>query len=303
MKKLSIIILNFNTTDLVVRCINSLLKYKNEVDFEIVLLDNGSSDSPLAFFKNKYKRNLFIKIVDNKNNIGFAAGNNRARKYVEGQYVLFLNSDTIVHKNTLKESVAYLEENKDAGALTCKIVLPDGSPDKDSRRSFITPWIGLTHIFLKLDRIFPKSKLFSKYWYGYMDENKIHEVDALQGAFFLTHKKILDEVGWFCEDYFLDGEDIDLSFKIKEKGFKNVYYPKIKITHFKGSSKGKVENKRRKEIRMRNRIKFRLAGVNSMQIFYKKHLWQKYPLVLNFIVIVGIFTLKVVRLFKTIILG
>jgi len=244
-----------------------------------------------------------VKLIRNKSNLGFAAGNNKARSVVRGEYILFLNSDTIVHKNTLKKTVEFLDKNRKAGAVTCKTLLPDGELDKDVRRSFITPWVGLTHIFLRLDRIFPKSKLFSQYWYGYISPDKTHEVDVLQGAFFLTRRKILDKVGWFDEDYFLDGEDIDLCWRIKEGSWKIYYFPKVSITHYKGVSKGKTESESRKNIALKDRLRFRLAGVNSMEIFYRKHLWNKYPLILNIMVIVGIKLLKFIRIIKTLILG
>jgi len=244
-----------------------------------------------------------IILIENKKNLGFAAGNNKAIKHIKGKYVLFLNSDTIVYAKTLKETVSYLDNYIDIGALTCKITLPNGELDKDSRRSFITPWIGLTHLFLRLDKVFPKSKLFGQYWYGYIPENKVHEVDALQGAFFLTKKNILDRVDWFDEDYYLDGEDIDLSWKIKEKGYKIIYFPKVKILHFKGSTKGKVESVNKKEVPLKDKLKYRVSGVNSMEIFYRKRLWSKYPLLLNIIVIIGIKLLKAIRILRVIILG
>ena len=129
------------------------------------------------------------KVIKIGKNLGFAAGNNKAGPYVFGEYVLFLNSDTVVYKNTLSGIIGYLDKNKEIGAATCKVVLKNGELDKDTRRSFITPWIGLTHIYFKLDRLFPKSKIFAKYWYGYLSEDEIHEVDAIQGAFFMARKK------------------------------------------------------------------------------------------------------------------
>ena len=232
--KLSIVILSFNTKDLTLACIDSLMKVKGEVKFEIIVVDNGSTDGSLATLK-KVKG---IKLVESKENLGFAGGNNLSRKYLTGEYVLFLNSDTEVYKNTLKETVKYMDENREIGALTCKTVLPDGNLDRDARRSFPTPWVALTH-FSGLDRIFPKSRLFSRYWYGYRSASDIQDVDALQGAFFLTRKEILDEIDWFTEDYFLDGEDIDLSWKVKNTGKRVVYYPKVSILHIKKASKKK----------------------------------------------------------------
>lgn len=297
--KLSIIILNFNTKNFLKDCLESLAKVNQELNMEIIVIDNGSNDGSYEMVEDKYKDFILIR---NKENLGFAAGINQAKNICKGEYILFLNPDTLVYPNILKETVNYLGQHLEIGALTCKVVLPNGQLDKDTRRAFITPWIGLTHLFLRLDRIFPKSKLFSQYWYGYKSENEIHEVDALQGAFFLVRKKILDEVGWFDEDYFLDGEDIDLSWKIKQKGWKIIYYPKVSILHYKGISKGKNLFVKVK-IPLKEKVKYRVSGVNSMELFYKKHLWKRYPLVLSILIILGIKVLKIIRVIRLIIFG
>lgn len=297
--KLTVIVLSYNTKNLLKDCLNSLEKVRNELNFEVIVPDNGSKDDSVKMVREEF---FWVKkTIEIKKNLGFAAGNNKARLFVDGEYVLFLNSDTIVYKNTLSDIVGYLDKEKDVGAVTCKVVLKNGDLDKDTRRSFITPWIGLTHIYLKLDRIFPKSRLFGKYWYGYVSEDEVHEVDAIQGAFFLVRKKVLDKVGWFDEDYFLDGEDIDLSWKIKNAGWKIVYYPKVKILHLKGASKGK--NRIMNNVDLKDKLRYRLAGVNSMELFYRKRLWSKYPMLLNILIIVGIRFLKIIRTINVVILG
>lgn len=291
--ELSIIILNYNTRDLLDGCLESLFIARKNLNFEVIVVDNGSLDDSIPMTRKKYP---WVKVIETGENLGFARGNNRAKSVVKSDYVLFLNTDTIVPKTTLNDTLEYLKKNK-LGAITCKLVLADGTLDKDVRRSYITPWIGLVHLFLKLDRIFPKSKLFAKYWYGYIPEDTIHDVDAIQGAFFLTKKDILDKVGWFDEDYFLDAEDIDLSWKINNLGYRLVYYPKVSITHLKGATKGK-NRKSKKYVSFKEKVKFRLSGVRSMEIFYRKRLWKSYPLVVNYLVILGIKVIKMVRLFK-----
>ena len=295
-KVLSIVILSYNTCDLLRDCLFSLEKVRNEVDFEVIVSDNGSVDDSAEMVKKEFP--WIEKVIRIGKNLGFAQGNNRAKMYVSGKYVLFLNSDTLVGKDALRETVDYLDKHNEVGAITCRLVLPSGELDKDARRSFITPWIGLTHIFLKLDRLFPNSRLFSRYWYGYISPSEIHEVDAIQGAFFLTRKRILDDLGWFDEDYFLDGEDIDLSWQIKQNGWKIMYYPKVSITHIKGAAKGK--NKNYKYISLKEKLKYKMSGVNSMEIFYRKRLWSHYPIVLNVLVLLGIRTLKLLRIARLI---
>jgi GT2 family glycosyltransferase len=301
--KLSIVILSYNLKEMLKDCLESLEEVQDEVNFEVIIPDNGSTDGSLEMLQELKTQNSKLKTIDIGRNLGFAKGNNQARKYCRGEYVLFLNADTVVYKNTLKKSVEYLDKHKDVGAVTCKMLLANGNLDKDTRRSFITPWIGLVHIFLKLDRLFPKSRLFGQYWYGYISENKIHEVDVIEGAYFLTRKTILDEVDWFDESYYLDGENVELCWQIKERGWKIVYFPKAKITHYKGAAKGKIDSHTRKQVPLEERLKFRMAGVNSMEKFYRRHFWSKYPLPFSLFVLTGIKVVKTARFIRTILLG
>lgn len=295
--ELSIVILNYNTRDLTLDCLASLIKVKNETNFEIILCDNGSTDGSVEAITKKFPG---VIIVENRANLGFAKGNNAARKIAKGEYILFLNTDTLVNKGVLAKTIQYLKDYPGVGAVTCKIVLADGSLDKDARRSFPTPWVSLTHLVLHLDKIFPRSKLFAKYWYGYVSPEIIQEVDVIQGAFFLISKKLLDEVDWFSEDYFLDGEDIDLCWKIRQKGYKLVYYPEVYILHLKGATKGKNKKVQKSNVSLKEKMKFRMSGVNSMEIFYRKRLWKQYPLPVNYLVTLGIKCMKLIRVIKLI---
>ena len=289
MKKpeLSIIILSFNTKDLLRDCLNSLGNVRDEISFEVIVADNGSIDGSLEMVKKEFS---WVIVLDNKANLGFAKGNNAARKIAKGKYILFLNSDTVVYKGVLKKSVRFMGTDPKIGAMTCKLVLVNGKIDKDIRRRFPTPWVSFTRLILGSGRL---------YWYEDVSENKTHEVDAIQGAYHMSPKKVLDEVDWFSEDYFLDGEDIDLCYKIRAKDYKIFYYPKVKILHLKGASKGKNEAK--KKVPLASRLKFRMASVNSMEIFYKKWLWKSYPLPVSLMVLAGIKLLKLTRFIKTVI--
>ncbi len=279
MKKptLSIIVLNHNTKDITINCLKSIEKVRGELDFEVILSDNASTDGSVEAIKNKFS---WIKIIEGPN-ISFSNGNNRARKIVNGKYILLLNSDTIVHKGTLKKCIEYFEKNENIGALTCKLVLPNGSLDKDARRRFPTPWMSFKRLFLKNGRA---------YWYEDISPDKTHEVDAIQGAFFLTTKKVLDQVNWLDEKLIFDGEDLDLSFQIKKAGYKIIYYPDISITHIKKASKNSFSGIARK-----------MQGINSMEYFYRKNLWDNYPLLFNYFVLMGIKFLKLLRFTQAII--
>jgi len=291
-KELTIVILNYNTKEVLKDCLESLTAIHDKTGFEIIVVDNGSSDGSVAMVKSYYPN---VRCLKNRSNLGFARGNNAAKKYVKSKYVLFLNTDTIFKDKVLDKSLEYMKKDEKIGALTCKLVLLNGELDKDTRRSFPTPWVAFTH-FSGLDKLFPKSRLFARYWYGYLSPEEIHEVDAIQGAFFLTKKNILDKVGWFSEDYFLDGEDIDLCWKIKKLGYKLVYFPKVSIIHLKGVTKGK--NKSTNIKNKSERLKYVLAGVNAMEIFYKKYLEKNYNIVVNIFVFAGIKILKSFRYLK-----
>lgn len=280
--ELSIIILNYNTKELLEGCLNSIKNCEDEVFLEVIVSDNASSDGSAKMVREEFP---WVRLLEGSNE-GFSKGNNRARLYVKGKMVLFLNPDTVIHKDVFAKTTAYLKEHKDVGALTCKLVLPDGNLDKDTRRRFPTPWISFNRLILRNGY---------KYWYQDVPDNIIQEVDAIQGAFFLTWKSILDKVGWFDEDYFFQGEDIDLSWKINNLGLKNIYYPEVSVTHLKGASTGKSKHWKAR-ITLKHKIRIKLATVDAMELFFRKRLFNNYPKVFSWFVVFGIKIFKVLRL-------
>lgn len=287
--ELTVIILNYNTKELLENCLNSIKSHMKEVPLEVIVSDNSSTDGSSAMIKEKFP---WVRLVEGPNE-GFSKGNNRARPLVKGEMVLFLNPDTVIHDNVFRKTVGYLKSHKDVGALTCKLVLPDGSMDKDARRRFPTPWISFQRLILGISR---------QYWYEDVPEDSIQEVEAIQGAFFLTWRKILDKVGWFDENYFFDGEDVDLCYQIHKAGYKLIYYPEVTVTHVKGVTKGKVASWKHK-FTPSERKKLRLAGVSSMERFFRKNLWNNYPLIFDYFVIFGIKVFKLIRYVKVTLLS
>lgn len=279
--ELSVIILNYNTKELLEDCLNSVRRHMLEIPMEVIVSDNSSTDGSSTMVRKKFP---WVKYVEGPNE-GFSKGNNRAKPLVRGNMVLFLNPDTLVHKNVFFRTTKYLKEHKDVGAITCKLVLPNGKMDKDVRRRFPTPWISFQRLVLGINK---------NYWYEDFPEDETHTVDAIQGAFFLTWKKILDKVGWFDPEYFFDGEDVDLCYQINKAGYKLIYYPDTVVTHLKGVTKGKVA-KWKYKVTPEQRKKLRLAGVASMERFYRKNLWNRYPIWFNYFVIFGINLFKIVR--------
>ncbi|MDD3679537.1 MAG: glycosyltransferase family 2 protein, partial [Candidatus Shapirobacteria bacterium] len=239
------------------------------------------------------KRGLIA--IFNKDNAGFAKANNQGIERARGKYVLFLNPDTIVYPNTLNKTINYLAKNDDVGLVTCLIELADGSFQKECHRGFPTPWRAFCH-FSGLGKLFPNSKIFAGYFLGHLPKNTIHEIDACVGAFMLVKKKIGDKIGWWDEDFFWYGDDLDFCYRIKQAKLKVVFYPEVKITHYQGASSGikKTKSKTNKETKKRVMV----ASIEAMRVFYQKHYQRKYPRLVGVLVMTGISWLEKIRLFQ-----
>ena len=281
---LSIIIVNFRTFELTKNTIDSVLSNDCNYDYEILVVDNKSDDGSLEkleeTFSNEIK-NSKITFIANNSNMGFSYANNLAIKKSSSKYILLLNSDTIIKENTLNKCLNYIETHQDVGALGCKVSLPNGELDKACKRSFPNP----INSFYRLFHIPNKNLEVNNYNLSNLDDNGVYEIDCLVGAFMLVKKDVINQIGMLDEDYFMYGEDIDWCYRIKKAGWKIIYFGKTEIIHFKGSSSNKKS------------FKLIYAFYKSMYIFYKKHLAEKYFVLLNFIVYVGIAVHLIVKLF------
>lgn len=292
---LSIIILNYNTKNITLEAIKAIENnYPKEVatgEYQVIVADNASPDNSLAAFKD-YKKKTKIKnflVIDNKGNIGFSAGNNRAVPNAKGRYVLFLNPDTIAKPGTLSYMVKFLDDHPMAGAATCKIISPEGKLDANCMRGFPTPWNSFCH-FSGLGKIFPKIPFFSGYLQaGWRDINKLQQVDAIEGAFMMLSRKIGDRIGWWDEDYFFYGEDLQFSYDIHKAGYKIYYVPQVEIVHYSGASTGiKKESQKITTASLETKKKVQGWRFDAMRIFYKKNYSKKYPSFFNDLVFRGI---------------
>ena len=284
MTDLSIVILNYNSKDFALRCVNSIKKYykDNVADkkYEIFVVDNASSDVSKQIFE-KIKD---ITFIPNNQNLGFSKGNNTAVKKTNGRYVLFLNPDTIVYKDTLSKMVDFMDSHKDVGAATCKVLMGNGKIDDATHRGFPTPWNSLMH-FSGLSKLFPKSKIFNGYQMGWLDLNTTHEIDALAGAFMVVRRQAGEEVGWWDEDYFFYGEDLDFCYLLKEKGWKVYYVASASAFHHKGVSAGiRKESQNISTADRKTKIMVTNWRYRAMKIFYDKHYKQKYPFFIDWII-------------------
>lgn len=280
---ISIIIVSYNTQEFTKKCIDFIYKSKlNDLKYEIIIIDNASSDNTVSTLKKHFPK---IICIENKDNLGFAKACNQGVKASRGRYLLFLNPDTEVDKDTIPYMISFMEKNKEAGASTCFVKLPSGKLDDGAHRGFPTPWNSFCY-FLGLSRLFPQSKLFSGYTLGHLDLTKTHEVDSAVGAFMMVRRIAGDDTRWWDEDYFFYGEDIDFCYKLKEKGWKIYFVPKVSVLHHKGVSGGiKKQSKHISTADFQTKMIATNARFNAMRIFYKKHYKDKYPRLLSWFVL------------------
>ena len=268
---LSVIIVNYNVKYFLEQCLFSVMKAVENIEAEIFVVDNNSTDGSRAFFKDRFHR---VKFIWNSGNLGFSKANNIAVQHAIGKYILFLNPDTLVPEDCFEKCISFLTSHKEAGALGIKMLDGSGIFLKESKRSFPSP---LTS-FYKLSglaRLFPHSKKFSRYHQGHLDEDANSEVEVLAGAFMMVPEKIIDDVGSFDEVFFMYGEDIDLSYRIRKAGYKNFYFADSCILHFKGESTKK------------GRLNYVRLFYKAMSIFARKHYGNR-AVFFNFLIQLGI---------------
>ena len=232
--ELSVIIVNYNVKYFLEQCLCSVQKAitSSGIDAEVIVIDNHSHDNSVSYLMPFFP---CVKFITNDENTGFTRACNQGYKLSSGKYVLFLNPDTIVPEDCFSKCLAFFEANEDAGAVGVKMLDGHGRFLKESKRAFPSPFTSLFKLF-GFARLFPKSKIFSEYHLGYLDENKNHEVDVLAGAFMMTRRNLMDELNGFDETFFMYGEDVDLSYRIQKMGYKNYYLAETSILHFKGES-------------------------------------------------------------------
>ena len=210
---LSIVIVNFNTRELTKQTVDYVCQSISDLEYEIIIADNSTSKTGAYDVTDDR-----VKLIKDLPNNGFGNACNIGAKKAIGRYVLFLNSDTIVQKGSLEKCVKYMDEHHDVGCLGIRTVLPDSTFDHGCKRGFPTPWNSLCYV-LGLDRLFPENKKFGGYRLSYLSNDETCEVDSVSGAFMMVPSAILTRTGGFDESIFMYGEDIDLCYRIKQKGF------------------------------------------------------------------------------------
>ena len=253
--KLSIVIVNYNVEHFLEQCLFSVRKAIANIEAEVYVVDNNSVDGSLKMLAEKFPE---VKVIANKDNVGFSRANNQAIRISAGEYVLLLNPDTVVEDDTFTKTIEFMDSHPDAGGLGVKMVDGKGRFLPESKRGLPTPATAFYKMF-GLTKLFPHSKRFARYYLGHLDNDEINEVEILSGAFMLMRRETLDKSGLLDETFFMYGEDIDLSYRIILAGYKNYYYPKTRIIHYKGESTKKTS------------VNYVLIFYKAMEIFVKKH--------------------------------
>lgn len=257
--KLSIVIVNYNVKFILEQCLHSVLPAIEGIEAEVFVVDNNSVDGSCTMIKQKFPQ---IILIENKENVGFSRANNQAIRISKGEYVLLLNPDTVVEEDTFKKCIDFMDNHTDAGGLGVKMIDGKGKYLPESKRGLPTPMVSFYKMF-NLHKIFPTSKKYNYYYMGHLSNNETHEIEILSGAYMFMRKSVLDTIGLLDEEYFMYGEDIDLSYRIIKGGFKNYYYPHTTIIHYKGESTKKAS------------FKYVLVFYKAMEIFARKQLHMK----------------------------
>ena len=301
--KLSVIILNFNSGNFLAKCLQSIFSSRLKNTTQIIIIDNASTDNSLKTARALLNRNKKIskKFLRLKKNIGFSAGNNRGVRLINSNsdYILFLNPDTTVSKNTLQQTIDFFDQHPPATAMTCKIILARTARlQPECHRGFPTPWRAFCY-FSGLTRLFPKSKIFAGYFLGHLDKNKIHPIEACVGSFLAIRRQAGKAIGWWNEKYFFYGEDLDLCYRLHQKNHQLFFNPHCHIKHYQGISSGiKSQTQKISTASRTTRIKAARASTQAMRIFYQDHLLAKYPPSIRPLIMGGIKLLEKYRVSK-----
>lgn len=283
---LSIVIVNFNTKELTKQTIDAVCSTTENIEYEIIVADNSTSPKD-----SYYKDDKRVKLICGLPNNGFGNACNIGAAKALGRYVLFLNSDTLMQDGTLEKCVKYLDENHDAGCLGIKTLLPDGTFDHGCKRGFPTPFNSLCYV-LGLNKLFPESKKFGGYTLSYLSIDHTWEVDSVSGAFMMIPRAVFIKTGGFDESIFMYGEDIDLCLRIKQLGFKVIYFADGFMIHLKGQSGLNTKNK--------TVIKH---FHNGIRVFYDKYYKDTCPFIVTLMMHAGINIHHIIALIRAFVPG
>jgi hypothetical protein len=282
---IAIVIVNYNVCNLLRRCLASVHRSKGDFTFAVCVVDNNSADESVEMVRREFPG---VQLIANKENVGYPTANNQGLKALgvevepdkrprlenQPRYCLLLNPDTEVPPHAFYQMIEYLDAHPDIGVLGPKLVLPDGGLDLACRRAFPTPTVSFYRM-VGLSRLFPKSRRFGRYNMTFLDEDETAEVDSVVGAFMLVRTEAITEAGLMDERFWMYGEDLDWAKRMKDKGWKVVYYPEVTVLHVKRASS-------------RQNRRATIEFYRAMLIFYYKHYYGRTSFWLHYLVILGI---------------
>jgi GT2 family glycosyltransferase len=279
---LSVVVVNYNVKYFLEQCLISIFKSMKGIDGEVFVVDNASADGSCQMVKQRFPN---VILIENKDNFGFSYANNQAIRVAKGDFVLLLNPDTVVEEDTFSKCIEFMHQHPNAGSLSVKMIDGKGKFLPESKRAMPSPMVSFYKIF-GLSRLFPRSKIFGRYHLGHLNENETHEIEILPGAFMFMRKEALNKAGLLDEDFFMYGEDIDLSYRIIKNGYKNYYFPETTIIHYKGESTKKGS------------INYVLVFYKAMMIFARKHFSKKNASFYIFLIYIAIYFRAGLSIFK-----
>jgi len=268
---LSIVVVSYNAVDFLRLTLKSVMAACTQITAEVFVVDNNSTDGAAQMVATEFKN---CKLIANKDNPGFAIANNQAIRIASGKYILILNPDTVVAEDTFTKAMTFMQKNDDVGGMGIRMIDGSGAFLPESKRGIPSPWAALSKM-AGLSSLFPSSKIFAEYHKGYLSPDENNPVEVLAGAFMLFKKSVLDKIGLFDEDFFMYGEDIDLSYRAIKAGYRNYYFADSSIIHFKGESTIKDET-------------YVKRFYKAMVQFAKKHFNPSYGFVLKAFINVGV---------------
>lgn len=235
--KLSVIIVNYNVKYFLELCLHSVLRAAEGIDAEVIVVDNNSKDESCSMVRVKFPS---VKLIENKENAGFSRANNQAVAIAKGEYLLFLNPDTVMPEDFFSKTLVYMDAHPEAGALGPKLFDGKGQYAPDAKKSFPSLSVALFKT-TGINKLFPKSPYFNKYYAVHIGENETAAVEVLSGCCMMVRLSVIKEIGGaFDEDYFMYCEDVDLCYRIQKAGYRNIYFPEVSLIHYKGESTRKM---------------------------------------------------------------
>lgn len=252
--KLSVVIVNYKVRYFLEQCLYSVEKAAKGIGCEVFVVDNASGDGSVEYIRERFPA---VTVIASDENLGFARANNLAIKRSSGEYVLLLNPDTIVAEGTFRDFIQFMDSNPQAGGCGAYMLHADGSFAFESRRGLPTPFVAFCKMS-GLAALFPQSRTFGRYYMRYLNENEPNSIEIMSGAFMFLRRSALDKAGLLDEDFFMYGEDIDLSYRILKSGYTNHFLPS-RILHYKGEST------------VKSSYRYVHTFYRAMQLFFKKH--------------------------------